>query len=319
VKCEPREERGETHSSGYDDVRYIIENYLKLDSERFEHMEYGRHGYRYGVAFNGIEIYYGGNSLNMGVNVSMSGNGCRTYAQFHPMEELLQRIYDGVQEGEINPTRLDIACDDYDGHLELQRIIEYIRDKRLRARSTHRKGIFNLDRADGDEGDTVYIGSEKSERRTRIYDKAKEQGDYKGVWNRLEMVNRRQYARAVLEALIINLANGMELGEIVAGMLADQLAFIERDDVNISRCSLASWWAEFLENLTRIKLMLKEKPELAIEKLAMYVGDYWAPTIVMLYRIYGEAWLDTVIEQGAKKLRKRHLTMMNNYSAATSA
>jgi DNA relaxase NicK len=186
-----------------------------------------------------------------------------------------------------------------------------IRDRRLRARATHRKGIFNLDSKDGDEGDTVYIGSEKSEIRTRIYNKAAEQGDYDGVWNRLEMVSRRDYARAVIEALV---TNGGDLGEIVAGILADRIAFIEKDDINISRCSLASWWAEFLDTIRRIKLMLKEKPEMAIEKLAHFFGDDLAACVYVLTKTFGEDFWRTVGDRGKEKLRRRHYTMMQNYA-----
>ena len=308
VKCEPIEENGERHSSAYDDVLYIIEGILRLNREQFEPMEYGgRHGYRKGVAFNGIEIYYDGNSTTMGANVSLSGDGCRTYAQFFPMEELLQLIHEGAKEGEINPTRIDVACDDHIGLLNLKRIIEVIRDRKLRSRITHRRGIFNLGGSDQDEGDTVYIGSEKSEMRIRIYDKAKEQGDYEGIWNRLEMVNRRDYARAVLDALV---TNGAEMGEIVAGILADRIAFIENDDVNISRCSLASWWAEFLENIRRIKLMLKEKPEMAIDRLAMYFSDELAACVYVLSEAFGEGFWKRVTDHGKTKLKRRHRNML---------
>ncbi len=36
LRCEPYEDRGERHSSTYDDVRYIIEGILCLEPEQFE-------------------------------------------------------------------------------------------------------------------------------------------------------------------------------------------------------------------------------------------------------------------------------------------
>ncbi len=313
LRCEPYEDRGERHSSTYDDVRYIIEGILCLEPEQFEPMEYGgRYGYRKGVAFNGIEIYYDGNSLNMGANVSMSGTGCRTYTQFHPMAELLGRIYDGVTEGEINPTRLDLAFDDYEGCLAPKRIIEIIRDGRLRTRAKMRcRAIISIDGKDRDEGDTVYIGSEKSDKRTRIYDKAKEQGDYESVWNRLEMVFRRDHARAVLEALV---GGGQSLGETMAGILADQITFIERDDVNISRCSLSEWWVDFLENVKKIKLMLKEKPAMTVERLAEYVDRTLSACVYVLSETFGDDFWQRVKERGKQKIRRRHLSMLHNHA-----
>jgi phage replication initiation protein len=315
-RCEPwgMEDGEELHSSTYGDVLYIIEHILKLDPEQFEAMPNGgRHGYRKGIAFNGIEIYYDGNSLTMGANVSMSGEGCRTYAQFHPLEELLARLHDCAEE--INPTRIDIACDDHEGRLDMSRIIEMIRARRLRSRATHRRGIFNLDSKDGDEGDTVYIGSEKSEMRIRIYDKAVEQRskgkEYHGIWNRIEMVNRRDYARAVLEALV---TGDCEIGETVAGILAGRIAFIERDDKNISRCSLVSWWADFLGEVQKVKLMLKEKPEMAIERLERYFGEDLAGCVYMLDKVLGENFWKNVKKHGKTKLRERHLKILAEHT-----
>jgi phage replication initiation protein len=177
-------------------------------------------------------------------------------------------------------------------------------------------GVFEIIRkgkrvqGKGKSANTIYLGSEKSETRIRIYDKVKEQKDYEGIWNRLEMVNRRDYARAVLEVLV---TKGGEMGEVVAGILADRIAFIERDDANISRCSLASWWAEFLENITRIKLMLKEKPEMAIEKLAHFFGDELAACVWVLSAAFGDSFWQTVKERGQQKLRRRHLNLLRDY------
>ncbi|MDR1693236.1 MAG: replication initiation factor domain-containing protein [Oscillospiraceae bacterium] len=313
LRCKSYEDRGERHSSGYDDVRYLIEGILRLKPEQFEPMENGgRYGYRKGVSFNGIEIYYDGNSLDMGANVSMSGTGCRTYAQFHPMEDLLGRIYDGVKDGEINPTRVDLAYDDFEGCLAPKRIIDIIREGQMRTRVKRRcRAIISIDGTDKDEGDTVYIGSEKSDKRTRIYDKAKEQGDYEGVWNRLEMVFRHDHARAVLEALV---AGELPLGETMAGILSDQIAFIERDDVNISRCSLAAWWVEFLENVKRIRLMLKEKPVQTVERLAEYVDRTLSACVYVLSETFGDSFWQRIKERGKQKIRRRHLSMLNNHT-----
>jgi DNA relaxase NicK len=318
VRCEPREENGERHSSGWDDVCYIVEGILQLDIGQFDTMPYGgRHGYRKGVAFNGIEIYYDGNSTTMGANVSMSGNGCATYTQFQTMEALLERVHFAAKEGEINPTRLDVACDDHLGLLDVNRVLEEIENDNLRTRALDCTGVFEIIRkgkrivGKGKAANTIYLGSEKSETRIRIYDKAKEQGDYEGIWNRLEMVNRRDYARAVLEVLV---TNGAEIGETVAGILADRIAFIEHDDSNISRCSLKGWWAEFLENIKRIKLMLKEKPEMAVERLAHFFGDELAACVYVLTAAFGEDFWKIVRDRGKEKLRKRHHTMLDVYA-----
>jgi DNA relaxase NicK len=322
VRCEAREENGERHSSGWDDVMYIADAVLRLDMHLFEVMPYGgRHGYRKGVSFNGIEIYYDGNSTNMGANVSMSGNGCATYMQYQSMEGLLSRVHEGAAEGEINPTRLDVACDDHAGLLDVNRVLEEIENDNIRTRAMDCTGVFEIIRkgkrvqGKGKSANTIYLGSEKSETRIRIYDKAKEQKDYEGIWNRLEMVNRRDYARAVLEVLV---TKGGEMGEIVAGVLADRIAFIERDDINISRCSLKAWWADFLENIKRIKLMLKEKPDLAIERLGHFFTNEMAACVYLMSEAFGDAFWQTVKDKGKQKLKRRHITALEMYKGVSA-
>jgi phage replication initiation protein len=316
LRCESWTDRGEKHSSGYHDVHYIIEHILRLKPEQFKAMPYGgRHGYRQGVAFEGIEIYFDGNSDTMGANVSMSGNGCATYSQHRHMKDLLERLHEGVLEGTINPTRLDVACDDHEGYLHVPRVIDTIRSKQLRSRATSRKAILDLDANDEERGETVYIGAErKSEAWIRIYDKAAEQRDkgkeYYGVWNRLEMVNRRDYARAMLDALV---TGGDELGETVAGILADRIAFIERDDENISRCSLISWWREFIGEVKRIRLLFKEKPDMAIERLERYFGEELAACVYMLDKVLGDGYWQHVKTYGKSKLRQRHISILEQH------
>lgn len=314
-KCNGFMAEGEWRSSSFGDVRHIIRDILKLPEDLFQPMERGgRHGYRKGVAYNGIEIYYDG-SGDMGANVSMSGNACLVYAQHQDMVGLLQRVYKGYLVKEVNPTRIDIACDDRAGLLDLNRIEREIRDGNLRTNIRRKRMIIDLDKRDHEEGDTIYIGSEKSEQRFRIYDKAKQQGDYKGVWNRLELVSRREHAAAVLEALV---TSDMDFGATVAGIVADKLAFIEPGDRNISRCRLQGWWAEFLELVKRIQLMFKEKPKMTVERLAAFLGQDMAACVWTCVEVYGEGFFKILLENGLKKSRKRHRQMIEDYRLGTA-
>jgi phage replication initiation protein len=310
LRCAGYEDKGERFSSGWDDVRVIIEDILRLPLDIFMNMERGgRYGYRYGVAYNGIEIYYGG-SGEMGACCSMSGNACRVYDQRRPMMELLRRLHDDYLDGDVNITRIDLAVDDHAGHMNIRRVECAIRDGEIRTNVRRKRLIIDLDQHGHEEGNTIYIGSEKSESRFRIYDKAKEQGDYRGVWNRLELVSRRENAAAVVDALV---TSGDDFGATVAGIIADKLAFINKDDSNISRCSLQAWWVEFLELVSRIKLMFKRKPALAVEKLAAFLGEEMSACFWACVEVYGLQFLDSVIKRGAEKAGKRHRRMVDDY------
>ena len=92
----------------------------------------------------------------------------------------------------------------------------------------------------------MYIGAPSSEFRVRIYDKALEQG-VEGHWIRVELVMRSANANAFVE----DMTNSENVGKLAAQVINDKFSFIERDDSNISRCTVCDWWQNFVDELDR--------------------------------------------------------------------
>jgi hypothetical protein len=59
--------------------------------------------------------------------------------------------------------------------------------------------------------------------------------------------------------------------------------------------------------------MLKEKPEMKIEKLAQFFGDELAACVCVLSAAFGDDFWKTVKERGRQKLRRRHRAMLLEY------
>ena len=242
-----------------DDPSEVIREYLGLDPALFQDTGYSLLGYNKVLRFSDICVCYepreNKHFQNMGICVSMSGNGCRA---FETMSKLGAKDKQGTQsvafpalfqlltaDETSNVSRIDIACDDREGYLDMVQIIAKTRanavNSRMRWKDIH-ESIDGVNKA----GATVYIGAPSSEFRVRIYDKALEQG-VEGHWIRVELVMRSANANAFVE----DMTNSENVGKLAAQVINDKFSFIERDDSNISRCTVCDWWQNFVDELDR--------------------------------------------------------------------
>ena len=198
-----------TFSVKKDDPGEVIRDYLGLDPALFQDAGYSLLGYNKVLRFSDICVCYEPRQndyfKNMGVCVSMSGNGCRTFETMSklgrekPGEEsvafpaLFQRL---TADETANVSRIDIACDDREGYLDMERIIDKTRSNGINSRLKKRRIYDGFDGTQKD-GSTVYIGAPSSDFRIRIYDKALEQG-VDGHWIRVELVMRSVNAKEPL-------------------------------------------------------------------------------------------------------------------------
>ena len=190
-----------TFSVKKEDPNEVIRDYLGLDPALFQDTGYSLLGYNKVLRFSDICVCHepreNQHFKNMGVCVSMSGNSCRA---FETMSKLGVRDKQGTQsvvfpalfqrlaaDESANVSRIDIACDDREGYLNMDEIIDRTRSNEINSRLLRRTINFSLNGKDK-AGATVYIGAPSSDFRVRIYDKALEQG-VEGHWVRVEQVN----------------------------------------------------------------------------------------------------------------------------------
>lgn len=311
-----------TFSIKTDNPYEVIETYLGLDPDVFQDGP-GLLGYQKTKVFNNIYVCYEGRENDyfhdMGVCVSMSGNGCRTFETMSKLQDQTDSgafpVLFGLLAGNplANVSRLDIACDDHAGHLDMEKIIKKIYRNDINSRMTKRQVVVSLDGTNRD-GSTVYIGSPTSDFRIRIYDKALEQGQ-SGHWVRVEMVMRGNNASGFVDQVNI----GIPVGELAAKVLNDKFSFIEKDDTNISRCSVCSWWLNFIDEVDSICLFSRKVIQHAIEHVAQWVNDQVGPSLAMIYASLGLDHIIDIIHRGRLRLNNKQESLVNDYQAALAA
>ncbi|MDR0325040.1 MAG: replication initiation factor domain-containing protein [Oscillospiraceae bacterium] len=305
------------------DPKKVIADIMGLDPDIFEPAEYGRNGYKSGLHYDNISILYDGGVLAMGVCVSLSGNGCRTYEQLGGnVLDLAFKVYDMER---ANITRLDIACDDKGGALDMDELERYYKERRIRS-ACRKRQFIQCDNGEYAPARTIYIGSRKSDLCFRFYDKAKEHYDpkadpdgYNSHWIRVEMQMRHEVAENAIRHIRDGMIKGQSLGECVAEMLGGHIQMIELDDSNISRCTVSQWWIDFLDTLNGVKITGKEEKGHIFERKLEWFNRSIVPLASALLGGIGERGMLELIYTGYDRRNKAQMNMLKVYNADPEA
>lgn len=252
---------------------------LGMENAPWDEMEHGRNGYRKGLFYGNISIYYDG-SEGMGCCLNLSGQGCRVF------EEQGSGDFDGlfriVQDNpdEFHMTRLDVAFDDHTGILDIRQLFQDTDDRefvsKFRLSDIHKK--FKDERP----GISVYHGSEQSALLIRIYDKAAERGlPEEQHWVRVELQLRNDRALAFIQ-------NPEKIGVKFRGVLVNYLRYVDDNgDKNRWRWPMKAYWEELIAQVERIKLYVKPGMEYNIMQLDHFVFDQAGNAIAAALKIHG--------------------------------
>lgn len=208
-------------------------------------------GYNVCKQYGDILIGYHNRYEYMGIIVQLSGDACRSYRRAFGddcVAELflisgLNTIAD-ANDYMCAPTRVDIALDEYNGAWTVPQYVDayYLQPQAQKRKAyiytyrayTEGKPSYGLANAKTSaimsEGATLYVGSISSACRLRIYDKLAERTsadapvvDDVDRWTRYELVVRKEYARAMGDALAdIDVADSDGYLRYLASVLANK-------------------------------------------------------------------------------------------------
>lgn len=312
-----------TFSVKEQDPAKVIREYLGLDPELFQDAGYGLLGYNRVLRFSDICVCYEPREndffRDMGVCVSMSGNGCRA---FETMSKLTQAGQDSVfptlfqllaADETANVSRLDIACDDREGFLNMEEIVEKVQANEINSRMTKRSVIVSFDGTQR-SGSTIYLGAPSSDFRVRIYDKALEEG-VDGHWIRVELVMRHKNAAA----FVAQMNSAPSVGKLAAQVVNDKFSFIERDDSNITRCTVCGWWQSFVDELESVRLVARCVIQHSVERIENWIESQVGPSLAVILNTLGWPHLFELARAAAGRLSAWQLSLISDYNSLQAA
>jgi len=288
-------------------ILVFIREVLKIDNITDWRSCKGMYGYHYGLQLGDIRVWYGGNVISP-VCVSMSGGGCRTFESISKWDwvEFLDFLVTKKESGYCNITRVDIACDEMYGYLDMDEIMQYTRQKKY-IRKLRR---FKIEETD--KGKSVTFGSPKSELLIRIYDKAAERGyDYHWIRTEMSFSDERAYdmCRTILEQ--------GDVGKCFAGVLFNYLRFIEdvEDNTNITRCEIAPWWQEFVGQTEKMRIFKRVGIEYNLSRVENYLVHQVAPTLLTYCKCKGNDIMPIldILKDIEKRLNQKQLDLIKKY------
>lgn len=292
-----------------------------------------------------IFIYYseGARAEEMGVCVSMSGSGCRYFetvlgssgadGQGDLWISFFRRLRNLNFSGYgVKISRIDIAADDkstddkYLLNLDDVEACANSRDFVSRFRNLYHYTSKYLV-TDQVIGRTLYFGSQKSSVFCRFYDKLAEQkvkyeGDPESLqqldsikhWVRMEFVFRRDQAIKIVNAICDSASFSRYYAELVNGYLR----FVDKDDSNVTRCTLKKWWQRFLGTLGRCKLSVGYFKQYNFARIYSYYQKYLTTTVfTLLSRLPPAEFFRLTADGALGRLKKRHTDIIENQDSET--
>lgn len=277
---------------------------LGLNPMQFESMK-GFHGYKSRLYYDGISIHYDGTE-EMGINLEMSGQGCRVFETFgHGDWNALFKLFTSDRKA-YNITRLDIAYDDHEGLLNIEKIARSTRKGWYVARAKSWKVDYS------NKGTSVYIGSNKSETLIRIYDKAAERGFTDKYWIRCELQLRRERA---LNFILLN----KSIGEAFGGVLNNYLRYVKPtgNDSNNRRWETEAYWKKFVSSVEKISLYTKKDIEYNLSRVEKYIFKQAGNSIDTYIRCMGINYFITGLKKRGTYLKEHQKALIKQYENMT--
>ncbi len=304
----------------------VIQKYLGLDPALFQEAPYGLMGYQRVLRFGDIQVLYDPREneyfRDMGVCVSMSGNGCRAFETMSRLTIKGAKDKQGTAstafptlfqllaaEPSANISRIDIACDDREGYLSMDDIVGKVQGNEINSRMMKRTLYLGYDGTDR-SGTTAYLGAASSSFRVRIYNKALEQRE-PGHWIRVELVMRSENANAFVEQMTFS----ENVGKLAAQVINDKFSFIIRDDTNITRCTVCPWWQAFVDELESVRLVARETVQHCVEHIASWVEAQVGPSLAILFQTMGFPKIFELAVEANSRLSDKQRFLIADYNA----
>lgn len=160
-------------------------------------------------------------------------------------------------------------------------------------------------------GKTIYLGSSKSNKMLRIYDKGKEQGTTKD-WVRFELQLRNEDAYAYVRHIVNS--DKMCVVDNAVSLVVSYVDFRNLDNKNVSRRTRCSWYDSIVGAYDKIVLVFEKKLR-TMTSIVSWIERQVSPSMAMLKKYYGESYhsiFNYLLFCGNARLKEKHFNILAN-------
>ena len=279
-----------------------IQNLLGMGHIKWEKVD-GAHGYKDRAYFEKISIHYNGNYDT--VWCEMSGQGCRAFETYGTGDyaSLFRELT--YQEGMYSVTRLDIAFDDHEGLLDINKLLmDTMKEDFVSLSGEHMY-------TGGTRGISIQHGRKSSNTLIRIYDKAREQNK-DGHWIRTEIQLRKENAYSFI---LRYMEDSSSISRTFLGTVNNYLRYITPGtDSNKWRHPMKPYWKKFINGAGKVKLYKKPGIEYNLGSLETFVIKQAGKAVRAYVEIFGDEHYKTVINEKYPELGEKYDKLVDKYT-----
>lgn len=308
------------------DAKAVITKILGLTPEHLIFEEHGFYGYSAMYIFSNIQVMVAPVGSNLGTLVEMKGQGCREF------EGILlshgENWYDyflRVDEAGGIFKRVDIAINDMVGLLNIPELVDKCLNNECISVMRSFQGLQSGKLVDLDEagrGNTLYVGTMKSDVYFCIYEKAAEQAAKCGISiadtpiiNRFEIRLKNERAIKAIENMLIT----RDAEKVAFGIITRYMRFVDVvPDKSRLKWPLNEPWAYFIgKGRQPIRLTTDPKP-FDLNKTKAWLQKQVMPTLKVIKEIdnyFGTTDLQLMIKDA--ELTNKHLKLIEQQTVGS--
>lgn len=316
-------------------------SFIGYHRDEFRECACGANGYKCQLRTDsGVSVLYSGNE-GMGIHIEVSGSGISDIIEHFAKSRIRKTVFglayettdfdttilrdllSLIQQKSGHITRLDLAIDDIGAtYYSVHDVVEILENEQYVSKFRTWKHMKETKSHVGYTGETVYLGSRKSNVMFRIYDKQKEQNKKLSKageplieipWVRWEIELKKESANAASLQLI----HSMTLPELTLGVLSNYFRVIDYDKTRKTRCYTSSVWEMFLAGIEKVKVS-QPKKILTLHERENYLMRQVAPTLASVI-IARKGDMDIVYDMlslGSRRLSAAQVKMIQEEGVA---
>lgn len=299
---------------------HIIKDLCWIDKDFINYKDWGRYGYADQYQLGDITILTSTPTQKLGILLEMHGSGCRQFESMLIAHGMVWEdfLYTCLQEKGIIK-RIDFAINDHVGLLAIPELVKKCQNNEyisvMRKYEALASGKLLDDKSEA-TGDTLYLGSKKSDIYFCIYNKEVEQAQ-KGVTLNAEQrpIKTRFEVRLFNERAILAVEDFLShrnLENTVFGIIQRYVRFVDkRTGKARNQWPLNKRWAQFCGK-NRAPVQLTLAPELPnVNRQRAWIQTQVAPTLKALFNIDGyQGTLETMQDIKNAKLSPQQEAMI---------
>lgn len=226
--------------------------------------------------------------LDMGLHITLSAQALALWCAMGPSDRSIYELLIEVRNCKGKFTRIDVAFDTPDVHIDQVREAIEVGELVTKARD-----VALYQKLRGSPGTSIYIGSKSSDRLVRIYDKASERG-VPGVWTRFETQYRKKYADKVVDYILLSDVS-------MESLVVSSFDFREVGNVRTNTRSRSGWWSAILGEFEKVEFTIKRVIQ-TVQQRADWVRSQVSRTLATCFLTLGKEWLDDVLDFGVVRM-----------------